>query len=327
MQRREFITLLGGAAAIVWPRVARAQQREKPARLGYVWIGAKNSERSTLAGMRQGLQQLGYSEGRDFAIEEHYAELEPERLPHILAELIRNKVDIILSPGNAVTRAAMQATSSIPIIATTPDLLASGFVSNLARPGGNVTGISLTAGAELSQKWLELLKEAFPEVVSVAVLTNLHLASAAYLDRIRVASSALGVQPTHFQARNQEELERALVAIAAMPPDGFIVESDPGLISSRMKIIAFAARHRLPSVYGNLDYIPDGGLIGYFTSIADTWRRLAAYVDKVLKGAKPADLPVQQPTKFELMVNMRTAKALGLIIPPSLLARADEVIE
>jgi putative tryptophan/tyrosine transport system substrate-binding protein len=326
MQRREFIALLGGAAT-VWPRVAHAQQREKPARLGYVWIGAKNSERSTLLGMREGLQQLGYSEGRDFVIEERYAELEPERLPNILAELIRSKVDLILSPGDAITRAAVQATSSIPIIATAPDLLASGFVSNLAHPGGNVTGISLTAGTELSQKWLELLKEAFPKVTRVAVLTNLHLASAAYLDRIRVASSALGVQPSHFQARDQEELERALVAIAAMQPDGFIVESDPGLISSRLKIIAFAARHRLPSVYGNLDYIPDGGLMGYFTSIVQTWRRLATYVDKVLKGAKPADLPVEQPTKFELIINLRTAKALGLIIPPSLLARADEVIE
>jgi len=326
MQRREFIALLCGAAT-VWPRVARAQQREKPARLGYVWIGARNSERSTLVGMREGLQQLGYSEGRDFVIEERYAELELERLPNILAELIRSKVDLILSPGNAVTRAAMQATSSIPIIATAPDLLASGFVSNLARPGGNVTGISLTAGAELSQKWLELLKEAFPKVASVAVLTNLHLASAAYLDRIRVASSALGVQPTHFQARDQEELERALVAIAAMQPDGFIVESDPGLISSRLKIIAFAARHRLPSVYGNLDYIPDGGLMAYFTSIVDTWRRLAMYVDKVLKGAKPADLPVEQPTKFELIINLKTAKSLGLEIPAALLARADEVIE
>lgn len=327
MRRREFIALLGGAAATAWPRDASAQQRDKPARLGYVWIGAKYSERSTLAGMRQGLQQLGYSEGRDFVIEERYAESDPERLPDLLGELIRSKVDLILSPGNAVTRAAMQATSSIPVIATAPDLLASKFVANLARPGGNVTGISLTAGAELSQKWLELLKEAFPKVVSVAVLTNLHLASTAYLDQIRVASSALGIQPTHFQARDQEELERALVAIAAMQPDGFVVESDPGLISSRSKIIAFAANHRLPSVYGNLDYIPDGGLMGYFTSIVDTWRRLATYVDKVLKGAKPADLPVEQPTRFELMINLRTAKALGLTVPPSLLARANAVIE
>jgi hypothetical protein len=154
MKRREFITVVGGVA-VTWPLVARAQQRERPAHLGYVWIGAKNSERSTLVGMRKGLQQLGYAEGRDFVIEERYAELEPDRLPDILAELVRSKVDLILSPGNAVTRAAMQATSSIPIIATTPDLLASGFVSSLARPGGNVTGISLTAGAELSEKWLD----------------------------------------------------------------------------------------------------------------------------------------------------------------------------
>jgi putative ABC transport system substrate-binding protein len=321
MRRRIFIQRIAAFAA--WPLAARAQQREKPARLGYVWIGAKNSERSTLVGIRQGLLQLGYAEGRDFVIEERYADLEPKRLPDILAELMRSKVDLILSPGNAVTQAAKEATSTIPIIATTPDLLASGFVSSLARPGGNITGISLTPGAELSEKWLELLKEAFPKVASVAVLTNLHLASAAYLDRIQVAASALGVQPTHFQARDEEELERALVAIAAMHPDGLVVESDPGLVSNRSKIITFAANHRLPTVYGNLDYIPDGGLMGYFT----TWRRLATYVDKVLKGAKPADLPVEQPTKFELVINLKTAKALGLTVPPSLLTRADEVIE
>jgi putative ABC transport system substrate-binding protein len=325
LRRREFITLLGGAAA--WPLTARAQTPPKPARLGYIWIGSKGSEHSTLDGIRQGLHELGYAEGRDFILEDRYADSQPERLPAIVAELLRLKVDIFLSPGNPVTRAAMQATSTIPIIATTPDLLESGFVASLARPGGNVTGISLTAGATLSEKWLELLKETFPNVTKVAVLSNLTSASSAYLDRMRMVASVLGVQPQYFAAQDPAELDRALAEITVMMPDGLVVESDATLVSNRTKIIAFAAQHRLPTVYGNLDYIPDGGLMAYYTSIVDAWRRLASYVDKVLKGIKPSDLPVQQATKFELLVNLKTAQALGLTIPPMILIRADKVIE
>jgi putative ABC transport system substrate-binding protein len=325
LRRREFITLLGGAAA--WPLTARAQTPPKPARLGYIWIGSKGSEHSTLDGIRQGLHELGYAEGRDFILEDRYADSQPERLPAIVAELLRLKVDIFLSPGNPVTRAAMQATSTIPIIATTPDLLESGFVASLARPGGNVTGISLTAGATLSEKWLELLKETFPNVTKVAVLSNLTSASSAYLDRMRTVASVLGVQPQYFAAQNPAELDRALAEITVMMPDGLVVESDATLVSNRTKIIAFAAQHRLPTVYGNLDYIPDGGLMAYYTSIVDAWRRLASYVDKVLQGIKPSDLPVQQATKFELLINLKTAQALGLTIPPMILIRADEVIE
>ena len=325
MKRREFITLLGGAAA--WSFPARAQTPPKPARLGYIWIGSKGSEHSTLDGIRQGLHELGYAEGRDFILEERYADSQPERLPAIVAELLRLKVDLLLSPGNPVTRAAMQATSTIPIIATTPDLLESGFVASLARPGGNVTGISLTAGATLSEKWLELLKETFPNVTKVAVLSNLTSASSAYLDRMRTVASVLGVQPQYFAAQDPAELDRALSEITVMMPDGLVVESDATLVSNRAKIIAFAAQHRLPTIYGNLDYIPDGGLMAYYTSIVDAWRRLASYVDKVLKGAKPSDLPVQQAIKFELLVNLKTAQALGLTIPPMILIRADEVIE
>jgi putative tryptophan/tyrosine transport system substrate-binding protein len=325
LRRREFITLLGGAAA--WPLTARAQTPPKPARLGYIWIGSKGSEHSTLDGIRQGLHELGYAEGRDFILEDRYADSQPERLPAIVAELLRLKVDLLLSPGNPVTRAAMQATSTIPIIATTPDLLESGFVASLARPGGNVTGISLTAGATLSEKWLELLKETFPNVTKVAVLSNLTSASSAYLDRMRTVASVLGVQPQYFAAQNPTELDRALAEITVMMPDGLVVESDATLVSNRTKIIAFAAQHRLPTVYGNLDYIPDGGLMAYYTSIVDAWRRLATYVDKVLKGVKPSDLPVQQATKFELVINLKTANALGLTVSPMILIRADEVIE
>jgi putative tryptophan/tyrosine transport system substrate-binding protein len=272
-RRRDFITLFG--VAVAWPLTASAQQSSKLARLGYIWIGAKDSEHSTRDGMRQGLRDRGYVEGRDFVMEERYADSQPERLAEIVAELVRLKVDLILSPGNQVTRAAMQGTSTIAIIATTPDLLASGFVASLARPGGNVTGMSLTAGATLSEKWLEILKETFPTVVNVAVLANTTSASIAYLDRIRAAASTLGLVVRYFMAQDRDDLDRALLGIAEMGPDGLVVESDAGLISDRGKIIAFAAERRLPTLYGNLDYIPDGGLMAYFTGIFDTWRRLA----------------------------------------------------
>jgi len=320
VRRRDFPGLLVGLAA-AWPFGVHAQQISKPARLGYIWIGPKDSEHSTRDGLRQGLRDLGYVEGRDFVLEERYAESQPERLPEIVTELLRLKVSLFLSPGVQVTRALVQATTTIPIIATTPDLLASGFVASLARPGGNVTGMSLTGGVTLSEKWLEVLKESFPKVKTVAILSS---SGVAYLDRIKVAAAALGLQVRHFAAQDPVEIDRALSEIAAMRPDGFVVESDANLVSNRKKIIDFVARHRLPAVYGNLDYIPDGGGMAYFTSIFDTWRRLATYVDRVLKGSKPADLPVEQPTKFELVINMKTAKALGLTIPPSILARADE---
>jgi putative tryptophan/tyrosine transport system substrate-binding protein len=323
MRRREFIGLLGGAAA-TWPLAARAQQVTKPARLGYIWIGAKDSEHSTRDGLRQGLRDLGYLEGRDYVLEERYAESQQDRLRGIIAELLQLKVALFLSPGVQVTTALIAGTSTIPIIATTPDLLASGFVSSLARPGGNVTGISLTAGPTLSEKWLDILKETFPSVVTVAILTA---SGVVYLDRIQAAAAMLGLRVRYFTAQDPQEIDRALSDIAAMRPDGLIVESDANLVSNRAKIIGFVARNRLPTVYGNLDYIPDGGVMAYFTSIFETWRRLATYVDRVLKGANPGDLPVEQAVKFELVINLKAAKAIGLSISESMLLRADKVIE
>jgi putative tryptophan/tyrosine transport system substrate-binding protein len=323
MRRREFIGLLGGAAA-TWPLAARAQQVTKPAHLGYIWIGAKDSEHSTRDGLRQGLRELGYLEGRDYVLEERYAESQPDRLRGIIAELLQLKVALFLSPGVQVTNALIGGTSTIPIIATTPDLLASGFVSNLARPGGNVTGISLTAGPTLSEKWLDILKETFPSVVTVAILTA---SGVVYLDRIQAAAAMLGLRVRYFTAQDPQEIDRALSDIAAMRPDGLIVESDANLVSNRAKIIGFVARNRLPTVYGNLDYRPDGGVMAYFTSIFETWRRLATYVDRVLKGANPGDLPVEQAVKFEFVINLKAAKAIGLSISESMLLRADKVIE
>jgi putative ABC transport system substrate-binding protein len=187
-----------------------------------------------------------------------------------------------------------------------------------------VTGMSLTAGPTLSEKWLEILKETFPTVTTVAILTG---SGVVYLDRIQAAATMLGVDVRYFTAQDPQEIEHALSKIAAMHPGGLVVESDANLVSNRDKIIDFAARHRLPTVYGNLDYIPDGGVMAYFTSIFDTWRRLATYVDRVLKGAKPGDLPVEQGVKFELVVNLKAAKAIGLSISESMLLRADRVIE
>jgi putative ABC transport system substrate-binding protein len=325
MKRRDLVVLLGGTS-IAWPTTLHGQQ-PKPVRLGYIWIGAKGSEHSTRDGIRQGLRDLGYVEERDFVLEERYADSQLDRLPNIVAELVGLKVRLILSAGNQVTRAVMEGTSTIPIVATTPDLLGSGFVASLARPGGNVTGMSLTAGSTLGEKWVEILKEAFPNVVNVAVLANTTSASTAYMDRIRGAASSLGVQLQQFTAQDPEGVARALQAIAGLKPDSLIVESDAVLVSSRSQIIAFSAERQLPAIYGNLDYIPGGALMAYYTNIFEAWRRLATYVDRILKGAKPADLPVEQPTTFELVVNLKTAKALGLTIPPSFLARADEVIE
>jgi len=322
MRRREFIWAIGGAA--VWALAARAQQLSKPARLGYIWIGAKDSEHSTRDGLRQGLHDLGYVEGRDFVLEERYADSQPDRLPQIISELIQLKVALFLSPGVQVTQALVASTSTIPIIATTPDLLSSGFVTSLARPGGNVTGMSLTAGPTLSEKWLEILKETFPTVKTVAILTA---SGVVYLDRIKPAAAILGIEVRYFTARDPQDIDRALSEIAAMGPDGLVIESDANLVSNRSKIIDFVARHRLPTVYGNLDYIPDGGVMAYFTSIFDTWRRLATYVDRVLKGAQPGELPVEQAVKFELVINLKAAKAIGLSISESMLLRADRVIE
>ena len=325
MKRRGFITLVGGA--VVASSTSLRGQESRPARLGYIWIGSKGSEHSTRDGMRQGLRDLGYVEGRDFILEERYADSELDRLPKIVAELVQLKVSLILSPGNQVTRAAMEGTATIPIVATTPDLLESRFVASLARPGGNVTGLSLTAGSTLSEKWVEILKETFPNVANLAVLAGTTSSSSAYMGRVSNAANSLGVKLRYFTAGDFDGVDRALRAVAETKPNGLIVESDALLVSNRSRIIAFAAEQRLPAVYGNLDYMPDGGLMAYYTSIFDTWRQLAKYVDRILKGAKPGDLPVAQATKFELIINLKTAKAAGFTIPEAILLRADKVIE
>jgi putative tryptophan/tyrosine transport system substrate-binding protein len=325
LTRRDLLVAL---TALGYASASHAQQRGTRYLLGYVWIGPSGSEHSTLDGMRVGLRDLGHSEGRDFAILDKYANFRPDRLPALFAELLKADVALILSPGNVVTEAAMKATRTVPVIATTPDLLSSGFVSSLARPGGNVTGISLTAGPTLSEKWLELVRELAPHVSHVAALLHpTSTASAAYSQSLQNAARAYGIRLTEVKASNRDELSDALRAIGQLRVGALVVESDAGLVSNRDLILKFASEHAMPTVYGNSDYASDGGLICYATSIFDVWRQLATYVDRVLKGSSPADLPVQQATNFRLWVNLKTAKTLGLTIPPTLLARADEVIE
>ncbi len=319
MRRREFAVAVG--ATILYPFQGSAQQR-RVTRLGYIWIGKQGSERSTLDGFRQGMPELGYLEGRDFVIQDLYADSQPARLPELVKELVRSRVDIILAPSNPVIKAAMDGTSEIPILATAPDLLASGAVASLSRPAGNVTGISLTAGSAFAEKWVELAKETVPTLTMIGILWNAESASSiAYVDRITTAASSLGIKAEGVGVHSAEEIDQALLTIKASSPNVLIVDTDAMLLSSRAKILDFTARHQLPAIYGNPDYMPDGGLMAYAASIVDAWRRLATYADKIIRGAKPADLPVEQATKFRMIVNLKTAKA------PSVLLRAEEVID
>ncbi len=281
-----------------------------------------------LQAFRQGLRELGYVEGQNIAIEFRWAEGKYDRLPGLAAELVRLKVNVIVASGPPAIQAAKQATETIPIVmAAIADAVAAGFVASLARPGGNITGLSLML-PELVGKQLELLKEVVPKVSRVALLGN--PANPPYAQQVRQAQDAaraLGVRLQPLEARDPSEIDKAFAAITTERADAVIVLPDTVLLDHRTRIADHAVRRRLPTVSGQSEQAEGGGLLAYGPSISDGVRRAATYVDKILKGAKPADLPVEQPTKFELVINLKTAKALGLTIPPSLLQRADEVIQ
>ena len=306
-----------------------AQQSPNIPRVGFLSVGSAAEPRLQhfLAAFRQGLRALGYVEGQNIAIESRWAEGKDDRLPSLAADLVRLKVSVIVTHGVAI-RPAQQATGTIPIVmAVINDPVAAGFVASLARPGGNITGLSSMA-PELVGKQLELLKEVAPKVSRVALLGN--PANPGYAPELRQAQEAtrkLGIRLQPLEVRNPAEIDAAFAAMARELAGAVIVLSDSMLIDSRARIADLAARRRLPSMSGRIDDAQAGGLIVYGPSILDNFRRAATYVDKILKGAKPADLPVEQPTKFELVINLRTAKALGLTIPPSVLARADQVIQ
>jgi ABC-type uncharacterized transport system substrate-binding protein len=325
MRRREFIALLGGTAA-AWPLAARAQRPPMVPRVGVLWPGEPPDKWDEA--FRQGLRTHGYIEGRNILLEYRWAEGKQERLPELAEELVRLKVDLIVTISAPAILAVKQATAAIPIVfAGTSDPVRSGFVASLARPGGNLTGLSLMA-PDLAGKRLELIKTIAPGASRIAMLWNgSDEGMAIRVKQAELAAPALQVTLLSPELRTPADLDNAFAALTRDPPDALLTFVDPFTVRHRQRIVAFAATGRLPAIYEDRVFAEAGGLVSYGPSVQDNCRRAATYVDKILKGAKPGDLPVEQPTKFELIVNLKTAKALGLPVPPSLLARADEVIE
>jgi putative ABC transport system substrate-binding protein len=328
MDRRQFIgTLAGGLLAI--PLVAEAQPTPaKVPRIGFLSASSPNDSPHLLDAFRQGLGELGYVEGQTIAIEYRFAEARPERLPGLAAELVRLKVDVIVVQGAFVAEAAKQATSTVPIVfGATGDPVGTGLVASLARPGGNITGLASIA-PEVVGKQLELLKEVAPKVSRVAVLQNPSNHTHPFaLREAEGAARALGLQLHIVQAGSPAEIDAAFAAMRSQRVGGILVLRDPLFLGQRTQIASLATKSRLPAVYGTREAVAAGGLMAYGASVPLMYRRAATYVDKILKGTKPGDLPIEQPTKFEFVINLKTAKALGLTIPPSLLGRADEVIQ
>jgi len=323
MKRREFITLLGGTAA-TWPLAARAQPPGSP-KVGYVWIGERETDVSG-AGLRQGLMDRGYEIGRNLAFEERYAHGDVEKVPALIAELLALKVDVLVTVGTTSSLAARRATSTVPIVCISGDPVGTGLVASLSRPGGNVTGLSLLA-ADYSAKWLELLKEALPKLHRVAALWNPDNPSIVVeMDRLQTAARALSLELAGFSAK-PKDIELSFAAIANGGFDGLVVTTDASIEPSTPRIIAFAAERRLPAIYPFSAAVPQGGLMSYSADFFKMWRIGASYVDRIIKGEKPADLPIEQPTAVALKINLKTARALGITVPPTLLALADEVIE
>jgi ABC-type uncharacterized transport system substrate-binding protein len=310
------------------PLAAQAQQADRVARIGVLGHSSASASAGRIEAFRQGLRDLGHVEGKNVALEYRWSEGKQDRLPELAKELVRRKVDVIVTHSVGVL-AAKDATTTIPIVmAIAGDPVATGLVASLARPGGNVTGLSLGTEDGLSGKRLQLLTEAAPKLSRVGVLWNrANPGVTSQIADIRSAASILGVRLQLVEFRGSDELEGALASLAATRSDALIVPADAAAFQQRARVIAFTARNRLPAIYAQRETVQDGGLMAYASSQIDLWRRAATYVDKILKGAKPGDLPVEQPTKFELVINLKTAKALGLTIPPALLAQANEVIQ
>jgi putative ABC transport system substrate-binding protein len=329
MKRREFITLVGGAAA-AWPLAARAQQPQRMRRIGVLTSLSMDDPASLarLTTFRQGLQQLGWTEGRNAQMDWRWGAGNADNLRAYAAELAALAPDVILANGTASMTLLVQATRAVPIVFTDiPDPVGAGFVDSLARPGRNATGFMLFEYG-MSGKWLELLKQIAPGVTRAAVLRDpATTAGVGQFAAIQSMAPLLGVELRPVDVRDADEIERGVTAFARGSNGGLIVASSPSAAVHRDLIIGLAARHRLPAVYSFRYYVTSGGLIAYGPDPNDPFRSAAGYVDRILKGEKPADLPVQAPTKYELAINLKTAKAFGLDVPPTLLAIADEVIE
>jgi putative tryptophan/tyrosine transport system substrate-binding protein len=323
MKRREFIALLGGM--VQWPSAARAQQSSRVYRIGFITAGSIRATKDVFA---EALRALGWIEGKNLIYEARYAEDRLDRLPELVAELLGLNVDVIVAEGTLAPLAAKRATATIPIVMTTAgDPLGTGLVASLARPGGNVTGLSLMV-PELAGKRLELLREILPGLSHVAVLWNAaNPYPALVFGETKRAAQALGIEVQSLEVRSPDDLDSALEDAIRQNASALITVEDPLTGGHFRQIVAFAAKNKLPALCGVRQFVDAGGLVAYGASIDDLNRRAAGYVDKILKGTKPAELPVEQPTKFELIINLKTAKALGIEIPPTLLARANEVIE
>jgi len=329
MRRREFITLLSGAAT-AWPLAALAQQPGTPRRIGVLIQVAEGDPQARIevATFLRGLQKLGWIEGHNLRIDTRWGGGDADLIRKYAAELVALAPEVVLAPGGTVVGALQQASRTVPIVfVNVTDPVGRGYVASLAQPVGNATGFtSFEFG--MGGKWLEVLKEMAPPVTRAAVLRDpVITAGMGYLAAIHALAPSIGVQVTPVDVRQTSDIERAVAAFARTPNSGLIVTADPAAIVHREAIIALAARHRLPAVYPYRFFVISGGLISYGLDNIEQYRLAAGYVDRILKGEKPGDLPVQAPTKYELAINLKTAKALGLEVPPTLLARADEVIE
>ena len=328
MKTKILLFVIASGIFLVVVQLAEAQQPTKMPRVGYLGGASLSAIADRIEAFRQGLRELGYLEGKDIVIEYRSPEGKFDRLPDLAAELVRLKVDIIVTAGPTGTRAAKEATNTIPIVMSQDgDPVGNGFVASLARPGGNITGLA-TLAPELSGKQLELLKEIIPKLASVAVLGTSTVAGYAQaLREIELAAGAFGVKFQYLDVVVPKDIETAFRAATKGRADAVLVRNSPVFISQQTQIVDLAAKSRLPAIYGRRDYVEAGGLMTYGVSFTDLDRRAATYVDKILKGAKPADLPVEQPMKFEFVINLKTAKQIGLTIPPSVLYRADKVIK
>jgi putative ABC transport system substrate-binding protein len=322
-----FLTLCAMLFALSYS--AWAQQPTKVPRIGYLTGATPDGQSARIEAFRQGLRELGYVEGKNIVIEYRYAELKADRLPALAAELVRLKVDVIVTSAAGMTRAAKNATNTIPIVFKQDgDPVANGFVASLARPGGNITGLA-TLAPEISGKQLELLKEIIPKLSRVAVLgtSATNPSNARQLREIELAAGAFKVKLQYLAVLNPQDIETAFRAAGKGHAEAVLVLPGSIFNSHRTQIAKLAVKSRLPAIYSHSGYVVDGGLMTYAASQRDLDRRAATYVDKILKGAKPADLPVEQPTKFEFIINLKAAKQIGLTIPPNVLARADKVIK
>ena len=332
MKKVGWSSILVAAMLLAGGVTAEAQQPKKIPRIGYLSAGDPASESARSEAIRLALRELGYIEGQNIAIEYRYAEGKQDRYPELAAELVRLKVDIIVvAGGNVMVRAAKNATKTIPIVMSGvgADPVEAGLVESLARPGGNVTGIT-NLGTELGGKRLELLKEAVPKLARVAVLYDpANPASVLEVKEVLpVAARALGLTIQPWEVRAADDFERVFAAMSKQRPDGlYVLAGGPLMCANQKRIVGFALKSRLPSMYSSREAVDAGGLMSYGADLADSYRRVAYYVDRILKGAKPADLPVEQPTKFELVINLKTAKQIGLTIPPEVLARANRLIK